>query len=215
MPKSITLLIVSFIAIITNPISLTATDTFEVTGLNPTNIVETVPLPEPEPEPEPVTIAAAPANVATPVAYQASTPASAPVSLAPANAISIGGRVLPIVDVADTSVHAGDHVNRYNGRFLYGHNSAGVFSILYSVGVGNVFTIASGGTSTNYQVTDIVIYEKISQTSLRRVDNGKKTSMLYVANGQNSYDLTLMTCYGTSYGNGDASHRYVIYANAV
>lgn len=213
MAKSLTLLIVSFIAIITNPFSLTAADHFEVTGLNPTNIVETVPLPEPEPEPAPVEIASAPVSVATPVVYQAPAPAPAPVSLAPANAISIGGRVLPIVDVADTSVDAGDHVNRYNGKFLYGHNSAAVFSILYSVGVGNVFTIASGGTSINYQVTEVAIYEKTSPTSLSQ--NGKKISMLYVANGKNRYDLTLMTCYGTSYGNGDASHRYVIYANAV
>ena len=31
--------------------------------------------------------------------------------------------------------------------------------------------------------------------------------------GRVQYDLALMTCYGTSYGNGDASHRLVVFAN--
>jgi sortase (surface protein transpeptidase) len=133
--------------------------------------------------------------------------------VAPANAISIAGRVIPIVDVADTAVDAGDHVNKYGAKFLYGHNTSAVFGNLTSVGVGNVFTVAYGGTSRNYQVQEVQIFEKTSPKQLSA--SGRDYRMSYIANGMGRYDIVLMTCYGTMLGGGDATHRYVVFANAI
>ena len=136
-----------------------------------------------------------------------------PVYVMPGNSIAVAGKVLEIVDVDDTMVDAGDHVNKYGDKFLYGHNSSAVFGNLASLSVGNVFTVSYNGVSTNYQVQEIVLYEKTSATVLT-VD-GKDYKMRAVANGRGKYEMVLMTCAGTSYGNGDASHRLVIYANAI
>ena len=201
------LLICSLLGIVNAPDILTASDMAPVAGLSNVGVVETVPLPEPEPEPVIVTAA-----VSRPqVTYTA--PAVQPVEVAPANSISIAGRVIPVVDVADTAVDAGNHVNKYGAKFLYGHNTSAVFGNLTSVGVGNVFTVAYNGTSRNYQVQEVQIFEKTSPTQLS-VD-GRDYRMSFIANGKNRYDLVLMTCYGTMLGGGDATHRYVVFANAV
>ena len=143
--------------------------------------------------------------------------APAPVYVVPSNNIAVAGRTLAIVDVADTAVNSGDHVNKYGDRFLYGHNTAGVFGGLTSLGVGSTFSVTYGGVTTNYQVAKIVIFEKNVENGRLQL-NGAGNYMRAVANAKSDgvqYGLSLMTCYGTSYGNGDASHRWVIFANAV
>ncbi len=201
------LIICSLLGMINAPSILTASDTAPVAGLSNVGVVETIPLPEPEPEPVIATVAA-PRSQTTYVA-----PATQSVEVAPANSISVAGRVIPIVDVADTAVDAGDHVNKYGTKFLYGHNTSAVFGNLPSVGVGNVFTVAYGGTTRNYQVQEVQIYEKTSPTQLS-VD-GRDYRMSFIANGKGRYDMVLMTCYGTMLGGGDATHRYVVFANVV
>ena len=139
-----------------------------------------------------------------------------PVYVAPANSISIAGRTLEIVQVGSTAVDSGDHVNKYGDRFLYGHNSAGVFGGLASMGIGSVFTVSQNGVVINYRVMDVVIYEKNMSNGLLQI-NGTGNYMRPVANARSNgvqYDLSVMTCYGTMYGGGDASHRLVIFANA-
>ena len=202
-------IICSLLGLVNAPEILMASETAPVTGLSNVGVVETIPLPEPEPEPEPV-IATAAVNRPQ-VAYIA--PAAQSVEVAPANAISVAGRTIPIVDVADTAVDAGNHVNKYGAKFLYGHNTGAVFGNLTSVGVGNVFTIAYNGTSRNYQVKEVIIFEKTSPTQLSA--NGRDYRMSYIANGMGRYDIVLMTCYGTMLGGGDATHRYVVFANAI
>ena len=201
------LAICSLLGIINAPDILTASDVAPVTGLSNAGVVETIPLPEPEPEP---VIATASVNRPQ-ITYTA--PVAQSETVAPANAISVAGRTVPIVDVADTAVDAGDHVNKYGAKFLYGHNTGAVFGNLTSVGVGNVFTIAYNGTSRNYQVQEVIIFEKTSPTQLSA--NGRDYRMSYIANGMGRYDMALMTCYGTMLGGGDATHRYVVFANGV
>ena len=46
-------------------------------------------------------------------------------------------------------------------------------------------------------------------------ENGVEYKMRAIANGKGRYDMVVMTCYGTSYGNGDASHRLVLFANRI
>ena len=200
-------IICSLLGLVNAPEILMASETAPVTGLSNVGVVETIPLPEPEPEPVIAT-----ASISRPRAAQISSTIQA-VTVAPANAISIAGRVIPIVDVADTAVDAGDHVNKYGAKFLYGHNTAAVFGNLTSVGVGNVFTVAYGGTSRNYQVQEVQVFEKTSPKQLSV--GGRDYRMSYIANGMGRYDIVLMTCYGTMLGGGDATHRYVVFANAI
>ena len=140
-----------------------------------------------------------------------------PIYYAPANTISIAGKYLEVVDVDSTLDDSGEHVNKYGDRFLYGHNSWNVFGSLVNLGVGETFSVYYGGVNQNYQISKIVIYEKNANTGKLQI-NGEGSYMNAVAKAKNSgvqYDLSIMTCYGTSYGNGDASHRLVIFANAI
>ncbi len=139
------------------------------------------------------------------------------VAYAPNNSINITGRTLEIVEVGSTTVDSGNHVNKYGDKFLYGHNTGAVFGGLTSMGVGSTFTVNYGGVTTNYRVAKVMIYEK--NTSNGRLElNGSGNYMRGVANAVSDgvhYDLSVMTCYGTSYGNGDASHRLVLFAYAI
>ena len=181
-----------------------------MTGLDNSGITETIPLPEPEPEPAKVQSVAV-----QPVAVKAPTAGATPA--VPANNVQVAGRTVQIVDVGNTTVDAGNHVNKYGARFLYGHNLAGVFGGLAELGVGSTFSVTYGGATTEYQVSNVVIFEKNAENGLLQID-GFGDYMYSVAaavyNGV-QYDMALMTCYGTSYGNGDASHRLVIFANAI
>ncbi len=133
------------------------------------------------------------------------------------NSITILGRNIGVYDVDSTAVDAGNHVNKFGDRFYYGHNSGIVFGGLPSVGVGSTFTITYGGVARTYRVAKTMVFEK--NTSNGRLQlNGEGNYMKSVANAKSGgvqYDVSLMTCYGTSYGNGDASHRFVIFANAI
>ena len=138
-------------------------------------------------------------------------------AIAVGNYISVSGRNISVVDVASTAVNAGDHVNKYGARFYYGHNTGAVFGGLVNYGVGSSFSIYYDGVLHNYRVAKVMIFEKnVSNGHLEL--NGSGNYMRSVADARSSgvqYDVSLMTCHGTSYGNGDASHRLVLYANEI
>lgn len=210
-------IIAGLIGVVGNPGFLTATDSFTLAGLDNTGVVETIPLPEPEVE----EIASYPVATKSNVTNAQTTGVNAPVAgvayTAPSNNIQYSGRTIQIVDVGDTSVNAGNHVNKYGAKFLYGHNSAGVFGGLIGLGIGSSFSVTYAGATTNYQVANIVIFEKNAENGLLQID-GFGDYMYAVASAVYDgvhYDMVLMTCYGTSYGNGDASHRWVVFANAI
>lgn len=208
----------SFIGIMSNPEILMASDSVAIHDLdraNETVVVET-----------PVVVAEAPVHSVQTPARVMNTPVVATSTPAPVvkeapvvskNTISIGGRTLDIVDVSNTSVDAGNHVNKFGDKFLYAHNAANTFGVLYNLGQGSTFSITYGGVTKNYRVeTAPVIYAKVNGTTLNL--NGVDVDMSVVAkkarySGVGNFDLALMTCYGTSYGNGDASHRLVLFAN--
>ena len=197
MKKFLLIFFSSFIGIMANPEILMASDSVSVHGLSNAGVVETV-LP-PEPEPEPVIV---PTYVA-------------PVYVAPANNIQIAGRVIEIVDVASTEVNAGNHVNKYGEKFLYGHNSVGVFGGLYNVGVGSVFAMSYGGATRNYQVMQVVVFEKNDGMLQLEGEGNYMGAVSRARHAGVNYDLSMMTCYGTMYSGGDASHRLVLFANAI
>lgn len=221
MAKRLFLLLISaFMGIFATPEVLMASDTVDVQGIDNARIVETVPIVEEPTSTEPVienVVVARQSAYVAPARETYVAPASTPAYVAPSNNISIAGRTLEIVDVANTTVDSGGHVNKYGSKFLYGHNSAAVFGGLTGLGVGSGFSVTYGGVTTNYIVSKIVIYEKNVETGKLQL-NGAGSYMRAVADAKSDgvyYDLSIMTCYGISYGNGDASHRWVIFANAV
>lgn len=193
--KTLFLLLSSFIGITASPNFLIASENVAVSGLNESQIVETVILPEPEP------------------VYVAPVP----VYRAPVNRIDIAGRSIRVEYTDSTAVDAGNVVKFYNNKFLYGHNSANVFGFLPSVGVGHTFSVTYNGTVTNYRVSNKVEYTKTGDTTL---GIGNMTyKMGHVANGYDPseirHNLVIMTCSGTSLGHGDATHRLVLFADAI
>ena len=85
------------------------------------------------------------------------------------------------------------------------------------MGVGQTFSLTFNGVTTNYRVSNKVEYAKTSATTLG-ID-GINYKMSRVANGYDPngtrHGLAIMTCSGTSYRNGDASHRLVLFADAI
>ncbi len=219
--RLIILLLSSFIGIVANPEMLTASDSVAISGIDNAHIVETVILPEPAEEIVTVSELVQPVNNIQSTGYVQSTPVIvspvvAQTPIVPANNIKIAGKTLELDATSDTANDSGTKVLKYGSKFLYGHNSANVFGILYNVSLGETFTITENDVVTEYVVKEVVIFEKIDDYTLS--ENGKNLKMSAVARARHNgvaHDLSLMTCYGTSYGNGDASHRLVLFADKI
>lgn len=97
------------------------------------------------------------------------------------------------------------------GRLVYGHNTANLLGNLGSLGLGGTFLVTEGGVATTYRVENVALYQKTADGFL----DGKKNLMGQIMRTALGYDVALMTCAGQSYGNGDASHRLVVFANKV
>ena len=129
--------------------------------------------------------------------------------------ISVSGQNIPVIEVSSTALDAGDHVNKFGDRFYYGHNSGNVFGGLVNYGVGTSFSINSNGITHNYRVAKAVVYEKNAELGRLQL-NGSGSYMKAVSQARSDgvqYSIALMTCYGTPYGNGGATHRLVLFAN--
>ncbi|MDO5451881.1 MAG: hypothetical protein Q4F56_02225 [Candidatus Saccharibacteria bacterium] len=171
--------------LITSSEALTAADSF--VPVEPDfHAVETVPLPEPEPEPEPE----APA---------------APVMPQLAN-------YTVTIQTAEIVAHNLSYYDIYKTeKLVYGHNSNNLLGSLAYRYAGETFTITEGGVTRNYRVAAVVTYAKTADGYL----NGDPMLMGDIMRTAMGYDVALMTCAGTGYGNGDASHRLVVYADAI
>ena len=130
------------------------------------------------------------------------------------NYISILGRTIDLFVSNDTSINAGSKVARfisgnYNGQFYYGHNSSNVFAGLANLPIGSTFTINLDGINYTYRVENVVTVPN---------DEALAKNMKYIARANydgRSYDISLMTCAGTPYGNGNATHRTILFANNI
>ena len=95
-------------------------------------------------------------------------------------------------------------------KMIYGHNSYNLLGTLAYRYVGETIAIVDGGATNYYVVSDIQMYEKTDDGGL----NGDPKLMTKIAKTALGHDLALLTCAGTSYGNGDASHRLVVFVDA-
>lgn len=163
--------------------------------------VETVVEPEPEIE-----------EVATEVAWTAPTAEVVPVAYVPQ---VVNYTVTTYIGNINEYVNTASNLSYYDiykfQKLIYGHNSGNLLGDLSGRYMGEVFTITENGVVRNYQVAGITIYAKTADGNLEN----DPSLMRNIAYGAMGHDVALMTCCGTSYGNGDASHRLVIYADAV
>lgn len=156
-----------------------------------------------------------------PAPTQKPAPIAAPNTSKPADSIRIAGKNLNITTVDNTAADSGNHVNRFkkgnfDGRFLYGHNSAAVFGGLKNLGVGNTFSVTLDGVENTYKIAKIVIFNKNVAKGTIELPGDSTNYMTPVAKATfkgEKFDLSIMTCHGKSLGGGDATERLVIFAN--
>ncbi len=101
-------------------------------------------------------------------------------------------------------------IYRYQ-KLVYGHNSARLLGNLSARYVGETITITEAGVAKTYRVADVQLYEKTADGRL----NGTPMLMNKIARTALGHDVALMTCAGTPDGKGGASHRLVVFADAV
>ena len=153
------------------------------------------------------------------------TPAVTPAPAKPVvktNSINITGRTISVVNVNDTRIDAGDHVNFYRDKFLYGHNSSAVFGGLKNMGIGSDFSLTINGVTTNYRVARVMVFdyeETANGNGAIRFNQDGRNYILNVVrakdNNDTQYDLSIMTCHGKSLGNNNATQRLVLFANKI
>lgn len=157
------------------------------------NQAETAPVAYYQPEATPTYVATAHDSTN----YTASAPA-------PSDYVNIGGYNIPIFTSYNTLTDSGNSVGLYNGRFLYGHNTANVFAYLPNLAIGNNITIALNGAVTTYRVAyKVTMTKDDTQRIMGAIANAR-------INGT-QYDFALMTCAGTAVGYGDATHRTIVF----
>lgn len=215
MAKSLFLSIISVIvALVGNVVSLAATDEVAVTGLDTTNVVETVPLLEPEPEPEPAIeeMPAAPVagyntTYSEPVAY--TQPYVAPE---------------PVIENYTVTYHVAN-AKEYNAlayslsysdiykfrNMVYGHNASNLLLSLAYKNVGDVITVTDNGVATRYQIVWKRELLKVSANDLQDTATGQVYSMGDISRALGAYDLALETCSGY----GETPYRWVLFANRI
>ena len=185
------------LVMVAQPQFLTACDAVVLTGVDDSTAVLTTPLsdPEPEPIPDPVVTTAVHRAPATGVA-----PVAATMSIN-YNVTIVTGEI-----VADNLSYSAIY---RTGKFIYGHNTSNLLGNLGNLNIGDNFTITENGVVSNYRVADKVLYEKSANGYL----NGSWSLTYDVEVNASGHSVSLMTCAGTSYGNGDASHRLVVFAD--
>ena len=194
------LFLASFTGIIGSPEFLMASDSF-MAATPEFNAVETI-LPEPEPEPE---LASEPGS--TPVVVNYTAPVAGYQPAAP--------KMKNYTVTIQTNRMIADNLSYYDiykfKKLIYGHNSGNLLGNLGSLAIGEVFTITEGGVTKNYRVADKVTYRKTADGYLEN----DKSLMRQIAYDAMGHSVALMTCAGQPLGGGDATHRLVIYADAI
>lgn len=193
------LLFSSFVGIFGSSEFLTASDSFMVVAPE-FNAVETIKEPESESEPEPVQeTAPAVVNYVAPIAvYQPVAPQMKSYT------------VTVFTDKMIAENLSYNDIYKFR-KLIYGHNSGNLLGDVGNLAVGEVFTITEGGVVRNYRATDKVTYRKTADGNLEN-DRSLMRKIAYSAMG---YSVALMTCAGQPLGGGDATHRLVVYADAI
>lgn len=149
------------------------------------------------------------------------TPSSTP---SYASFIELFGRQIEIQNTDNTTDDAGSIVKRYvNARtqtrsghfaYLFGHNSPAVFRDLPTLSIGSTFRARIDGQDRTYIVRRALTVEKAAIGTKSHDINGMYDLVNARYDGAN-YSLALMTCAGESRPGGDATHRFLLFADQV
>lgn len=203
------ILFAGFIGVALNPSFLTADDYLKINQPD-FNAVETV-----LPEPEPVEVKSVAVTNSAPAAATVAQPVATPKPAQPAVPQLVNYTVSYYIGSIDEYVRTAYSLS-YNGlykfrKMIYGHNTANLLGNLPARKVGEIITITEGGVAKKYRIAGAQVYRKTSDGYLE----GNSRLMNDIANNAMGHDVAFLTCHGTSYGNGDASHRYVVFADAI
>ena len=203
------LLILNFIGVILSPNSLIADDNFLVKSPEFNDVLTVEIIPEEQVEAEPSLVAHSEPVISNPVPMAYSVE---PVYVEPAITNYTVSYYIGSAEEFNATAYSLSYDGLYKFRkMIYGHNSYNLLGNLSSRYVGETFTITEGGVARNYIVTGVQTYEKTSDGNL----NWDAGLMSQIATSALGSDIALFTCAGVSYGNGDASHRLVVFANAI
>jgi hypothetical protein len=125
----------------------------------------------------------------------------------------------------DTVIKSPSYQDIYrSNKLVYGHNSSNLLGSAKALGVDSTFTLTENGITATYKVADVAIFQKLDDYTLGYCTSGYNDctgSTYYMSTFQNAtfmgktYSVALFTCDGTSLGNGDATHRRVVFAYEV
>lgn len=204
--KMFLLLISVFIAIVGNPTFLSATDEPQVVGINPTGIVETIPLPEPEPEP---------VSFETPSAPMAGLNATnASFSVPVTSTIENYTVTYQVASAKEFNALAYNlsYSDIYKFRkMIYGHNASNLLLSLAYKNVNDIITVTENGIVSSYQIVWKREMLKVSENDLQDMYSGQIYAMKDISWALETYDLALETCSGY----GDTPYRWVLFANKI
>lgn len=133
----------------------------------------------------------------------------------PRNVVMIMGRTIGLSYVSPLPTGRGTNylpvpgngVGKY-GRLYMGHNISSILLGIDSLPIGYTFSVYEGEQQHVYRVVGTQVVEK---DDLNGTINGMADGYY---NG-NYYSAIFMTCAGTSYGDGDASRRALMFANEI
>jgi len=142
--------------------------------------------------------------------------------------ITISGRNICLASTDTTSGSLSyNHAYIFNGaissnQFIFGHNSSNIFGNLASLPNGTTFSVTLGGQTTTYRIAfkETVCDYTNSQQHGSRYDCANYPEPVLNMNHAvmphlRSANLAIMTCAGAPLGQGDATHRLVVYANKI
>ncbi len=113
-------------------------------------------------------------------------------------------------------------IYRFN-KLVYAHNSSNLLGSIKNLTMNDTFTLTENGVKTTYKVAETKIFEKVDDYTLALCTSGYTncngsfymSSLMNARLNGKSYSIVLFTCDGTSKGNGDATHRRVVFAYQV
>ena len=142
--------------------------------------------------------------------------------------ITIGGRNICLASTDTTNGSLSyNHAYIFNGaissnQFIFGHNSSNIFGNLASLPNGTIFSVTLSGQTTTYRISfkeTVCDYTNGQQHGARYDCANYPEPVLNMNHAVMPYlrgaNLAIMTCAGAPLGQGDATHRLVVYANKV